>query len=78
MAMKIKEIKRTNDLAFKKALGSNETKHILAGLVFDIFLIKPKKIELTSPYNIESYRKFLEEASKNKLIYTISERKEIC
>ena len=75
--IKIKIIKRTNDLAFKKAFGSNETKHILAALFFDFFGVKPEKIEIITPYNIETYRKFLEDASKNKLIYTISDIKAI-
>ena len=75
--IKIEIIKRTNDLAFKKAFGSNKTKHILIGLIIDFFKVKPKKIEIANPYNIQSYKKFVEDASKNKIIYTISDIKAV-
>jgi hypothetical protein len=55
--MDMRDIKPTNDLLFKKMLGSVENKDILQGCIKDFLdiYVPLEDIEITSPYSIETY-----------------------
>jgi predicted transposase/invertase (TIGR01784 family) len=55
----VKRIKRTNDLAFRKAFGSIDTKEILIGLINDLLGIKPESLVFENPYSIDDYKELL-------------------
>ncbi|MDR1538448.1 MAG: Rpn family recombination-promoting nuclease/putative transposase, partial [Clostridiales bacterium] len=63
-------IKRTNDLAFKKALGSEGALDSLAGLIEDFFFIKPRDLALKNPYSIKAYKESLYGRDANVMRYT--------
>jgi len=48
----------TNDLGFKKTFSSPENKDVLQGLIGDFFdlWIPLDEINITTPYDIKSYR----------------------
>jgi predicted transposase/invertase (TIGR01784 family) len=53
-------ISPTTDLAFKKVLGSEENKDILAGFIEDFFDIKPISIVIEKPYSIAVCKQYME------------------
>ena len=63
----------TNDLAFKKVLGSNENVHILAGFIRDFFSIEPKELVIENPYSIRAYKEQLHDKEINRLRATVSD-----
>ena len=54
----MKYVNPTNDLAFRKVLGSNENVHILAGLIKDFFFIEPADLTIENPYSIKAYKTY--------------------
>lgn len=69
----MKYVKPTNDLAFKKVLGSSENVHILAGLYKDFYFIEPKELSIENPYSIKAYREFLRGSESFRLRQTLSD-----
>ena len=63
----------TNDLAFRKVLGSNENIHILAGLIKDFFAIEPIDLAIENPYSIKAYKELLKDQDIFRLRQTISD-----
>ena len=63
----------TNDLAFKKVLGSNENIHILGGLIKDFFFIEPEGLTVENPYSIKAYKELIKNEEVFRLRPTISD-----
>ena len=69
----MKYVNPTNDLAFKKVLGSSENVHILGGLYKDFYFIEPKGLAIENPYSIKAYKEFLRNKEVFRLRQTISD-----
>ena len=69
----MKYVNPTNDLAFRKVLGSNENVHILAGLIKDFFFIEPADLTIENPYSIKAYKELLKDQEVFRLRQTISD-----
>jgi predicted transposase/invertase (TIGR01784 family) len=66
-------IKHTNDLAFKKAFASENSKDVLAGLITDLMGIVPDDIKYENPYNINDYKVMLENNLRGIFVTNISD-----
>ena len=69
----MKYVNPTNDLAFKKVLGSNENIHILAGFIRDFFFIDPDGLTVENPYSIKAYKEQLKDEKAFRMRLTISD-----
>ena len=69
----MKYVNPTNDLAFKKVLGSNENIHILEGFIRDFFSIDPKGLTVENPYSIKAYKELIKDEETFRLRLTISD-----
>jgi len=63
----------TGDLAFKKVLGSEENKDILAGFIDDFFGVKAEDITIDNPYSIAVCRELLARGEVTKLRQTLKD-----
>jgi predicted transposase/invertase (TIGR01784 family) len=66
-------ISPTADLAFKKVLGSEENKDILAGFIKDFFEIVAEDIIIERPYNVTICKEFIETEEVSKLRETLKD-----
>ena len=63
----------TGDLAFKKVLGSEENKDILAGFIEDFFGVRAEEIKIDNPYSIAVCRELLARGEVTKLRQTLKD-----
>jgi len=63
----------TGDLAFKKVLGSEENKDILAGFIDDFFGVRAEDIAIERPYSIAQCRELLARGEVAKLRQTLKD-----
>ena len=69
----MKRISPTGDLGFKKVLGSEENKDILAGLIKDFFDVTAEEITIESPYSIALCKRVAQGKEETLLSETIKD-----
>jgi len=64
--MEQKIVMPTTDLAFRKLLGSNESKPLLAGLLKEFYntSVRPEEISIINPYSIKQFANDTEDATE--------------
>ena len=69
------KISPIGDLAFKKALASEDSKDVLSGFISDFLdiTVAPEAITLENPYNIEVYKQLLKGEETSALRHTESD-----
>ena len=69
----MERISPTADLAFKKVLGSEENKDILAGFIEDFFEVQAEDIIIEKPYSIAICKEFIQTEEVSKLRETLKD-----
>jgi len=69
------KIPPTNNLAFQKALASEENKDVLCGFINDFYFIDitEENITLENPYSIDVYKQYLEGKEQPVLRHTVKD-----
>ena len=70
---KMERISATSDLAFKKVLGSEENKDILAGFIKDFFEVEAEEIVIEKPYSVTICKEYMQQEEISRLRETLKD-----